>query len=357
MITSDGSTPAYNNGLRCDGGYSASTCTYGTVAGMALRATTSALWMNGGGDHWRIIANDLSCPNGDGQQGCFTTNEISNVLFYGNYSHDNSSVLGTSSKQFHSVYFSTDSNHITVGWNKCLNNFTCRALQFHSSPLGNGPGDPTGFQQFDLHVHDNFFDGDRCNGINFATIDPSKGPVEAYNNLIINVGRGPDSTEGGSEAYGAIYMPNYTPNQGQQPGTGTVLIYNNTIWNSGNFSFLGTPGGAFENDATTNMTMNLRNNIVYSAVAATEYINPSNTGAITGSNNVWFGSSSAAPTQTTGNITSDPLFVNIGNKDFHLQSGSPAKDAGLTISGLIMDLDGISRPQGPAYDIGAYEFH
>jgi hypothetical protein len=43
------------------------------------------------------------------------------------------------------------------------------------------------------------------------------------------------------------------------------------------------------------------------------------------------------------------------NKDFHLQSSSPAKDAGVTISTLLDDLDGVTRPQGSAFDVGAYE--
>lgn len=48
------------------------------------------------------------------------------------------------------------------------------------------------------------------------------------------------------------------------------------------------------------------------------------------------------------------LFVNPGS-NFHLKSGSPAIDAGRTLSGVTVDLDGNSRPRGNGYDVGAYE--
>jgi hypothetical protein len=54
----------------------------------------------------------------------------------------------------------------------------------------------------------------------------------------------------------------------------------------------------------------------------------------------------------------NPLFVDAANDNFQLLAGSPCRDAGtdLSASGLIDDLLGVSRPQGAAYDIGAYEF-
>src|SRR6266480_3437096 len=53
----------------------------------------------------------------------------------------------------------------------------------------------------------------------------------------------------------------------------------------------------------------------------------------------------------------DPQFVNPSALDFRLQAGSPAIDAGVTLSYVSSDLLGVSRPQGAAYDIGAFEFH
>jgi hypothetical protein len=49
------------------------------------------------------------------------------------------------------------------------------------------------------------------------------------------------------------------------------------------------------------------------------------------------------------------LFVNAAGHDYHLSAASPARDAGLTLAEVTRDLDGVSRPSGPAADIGAYE--
>jgi len=49
------------------------------------------------------------------------------------------------------------------------------------------------------------------------------------------------------------------------------------------------------------------------------------------------------------------LFVNPGSNDYHLKTGSPAINAGTTLADCTDDKEGVSRPQGGAYDIGCYE--
>jgi hypothetical protein len=71
-----------------------------------------------------------------------------------------------------------------------------------------------------------------------------------------------------------------------------------------------------------------------------------------------------------GCLVSDPKFVNGTTNDFHLQAESPAIDAATTPStytalfaakfpgnSIAFDRDGIPRPQGPSWDIGAYEYN
>ncbi len=315
-----------------------------------------------GGTGWKIVGNDIECPGGDGQVGCVQASGASGIKFYGNEVH-NAGAGPMASKFYHAVYFSTDSNHIDVGWNHIHDNFTCRAVQFHSSPLCRpdcGARDQTGHDQFDLHVHDNLIHGDSCNGINFATVDPSKGPVEAYNNVIYHVGVADPKDGGGS--FSCIYVAGIT-NHGPV-GTGTVEVFNNTLYDcaanrSGN---AGGSRGAFSvGAAPAGLTMLLRNNVVYQLPG--EVYLDGNKAQITGDKNLWFGAGNG-PGRTSGNINADPQFVDLGKFDFHLRVTSPARDAGTTVlpnnpfatsKGRAMDKDGLVRPQGKAFDLGAYE--
>ena len=65
-----------------------------------------------------------------------------------------------------------------------------------------------------------------------------------------------------------------------------------------------------------------------------------------------------AGTATTqfNNLASDPWFVNQNYYDYRLRSGSPAINAGMLISQVLVDLLGVARPQGAGVDIGAYEY-
>jgi hypothetical protein len=293
--------------------------------------------------------------------GCVETSQASGIRFYGNEVH-NAGAGPVASKFYHAVYFSTDSNHIDVGWNHVHDNFTCRAVQFHSSPLcrpGCGSNDETGRNQFDLHIHDNLIHGDSCNGINFATVDPSKGPVEAYNNVIYHVGIA-DPKDGGG-AFSCIYVAGIT-NHGQA-GTGIVEIFNNTLYDCGANRSRNSDGsrGAFSvGGGSSGLTMRLRNNIVYQ-LSGEIYIDGSKA-QITGEKNLWFGAGNG-PAQTSGNVGADPQFANLGRFDFHLRATSPARDAGtavlpnnpFVIGDRATDKDGVQRPQGKAFDLGAYE--
>jgi parallel beta-helix repeat protein len=53
--------------------------------------------------------------------------------------------------------------------------------------------------------------------------------------------------------------------------------------------------------------------------------------------------------------TPGALFVDAGSDDYELSPTSPALDAGETRADVPTDILGVARPQGPGFDIGAYE--
>lgn len=313
---------------------------YWTLAGLILRGGNQGLKLvlvSG----WRIVANDMSCPNGDGPVACFEAAGSENLQVLGNFIHD--SGRSSAGKQYHSMYFTTDSNHIDVGWNTIANNRSCRGIQFHSSPLDAN----SGFNQYDLIVHDNLIHGQVCDGINFATIDPSKGPVLAYNNVIYAVGTGPDP-HGEISNYACISSPGIT-NRGA-PGTGAADFFNNTLYDCGSRG--GVNSGAFHVGAGS-PTVRLRNNIVV-AQKGENYLEPAgNASRIAGSHNLWFGAGNG-PANLTANIKADPRFENLANFDLHLQPQSPAVGAG-TDAGISSDFDGVPRPRNGVCDLGAFQ--
>ena len=52
----------------------------------------------------------------------------------------------------------------------------------------------------------------------------------------------------------------------------------------------------------------------------------------------------------------DPAFVDAANLNFRLKSSSGARDKGISLNLVGIDLDGTKRPQGGVHDIGAFEF-
>jgi len=104
----------------------------------------------------------------------------------------------------------------------------------------------------------------------------------------------------------------------------------------------------------------IANNIFYQPTTAAVWFD---TGALTNvtlSNNLSFGaalSEGLSGMTSAGNLVNvDPGFVSVSGLDFHVQAGSPAVGAGMTLSSVPNDLDGYLR-SGTAYTIGAYQFH
>jgi uncharacterized protein YjdB len=149
-----------------------------------------------------------------------------------------------------------------------------------------------------------------------------------------------------------------------------VEIYNNTLYDCGSHSASFANNGSFMiNGGDTSLLVKIRNNVMCQ-IGSEPFGDGGgwNSTYVTGSNNVTFSTGGqAAPNILTGNIAADPLFLATSSANFHLQTGSPAIDAGVTVSGSNTynnylpwndnprDHDGIERPQRSAFDIGAYE--
>ena len=87
------------------------------------------------------------------------------------------------------------------------------------------------------------------------------------------------------------------------------------------------------------------------------FVNASSSGTVLDVRNLLM-LGSALPSQAAGpsnRAVPASAFVNAGSHNYQLRDGSPAVDAGVAIISVTHDRRGTSRPQGKAFDIGAYE--
>jgi hypothetical protein len=121
-----------------------------------------------------------------------------------------------------------------------------------------------------------------------------------------------------------------------------VELYNNTIYNAGGFCLSSVSG-----------TITVKNNVCFSNNAGGAQVSLS--GTITSTHNAYGGTWSAACTSCVSGVTS-AAFTNAAGGDFSIPTTSALKDVGTTIATFANDYAGTSRPQGAAWDIGAYEY-
>ena len=176
------------------------------------------------------------------------------------------------------------------------------------------PGCATNMKIYNNKIHNNAGDG----GVTLNHGDN----ILFYNNLIYN------NTNGG---IASICFP----------GSGTLnntQVYNNTFYNN---------GGATIDICSGAANTQVKNNIIRNAVVQVQNASGSSVFA-----------TNLCPSSGTGcTRIGNPNFVNEGAADFHLQiTSTAALNVGTTLSAVTTDLAGVSRPQGVAYEIGAYEF-
>jgi parallel beta-helix repeat protein len=142
-------------------------------------------------------------------------------------------------------------------------------------------------------------------------------------------------------------------------GSGSENVaYGNVVWGNGG-TITGTGGMWIAYNAATGNK--LFNNTIYSNVGCCIRIRTDGNAEVV--NNICWRNSNDGVVDETGtatvlnNFNGDPCFVNAPAGNFALQAGSAAIDAGVSLDEVSSDCQGVSRPQGNGFDIGAFEFY
>jgi hypothetical protein len=131
---------------------------------------------------------------------------------------------------------------------------------------------------------------------------------------------------------GGIYVVSSEPSASQ------AILINNTIADNGD---TGVVGWQY-------IALTLTNNLIAGHATGVNTTVPASATVAADTNLFW---NTHDPITGTNAILQDPLLA----PGYGLRPGSPALDKGLTIPWLTADLEGTARPQGSAYDIGAFE--
>lgn len=241
------------------------------------------------------------------------------------------------------IYFAGRTIGGEVGWSRLYNiptEYFGKGIQIRANDYTTEP--PEGYHQ-NISVHDTVFDTISKDAIGWG--DSAGVGMKFYNNIVTNTG---------------IFEPKDLSGLRLNNGSGIadlhIEIYNNTFygqdptkWSIAFDSQLGATGSAV-----------IKDNIFQAAAQTEQYytaISGFDFSKVTASNNIWYGSNQAVPMWDTNPINKDPLLINptAPTRNFRLQSGSPAIDAGVK-SPVTRDIDGQIRPQGATFDIGAYEY-
>lgn len=149
--------------------------------------------------------------------------------------------------------------------------------------------------------------------------------ISIYNNIVYN--------SAGGISFFIISMP--TPFE-------NIYIYHNLMYNNT------SRGGLRTNDYAMNNVV-VKNNIFWRNSPNIDKV-----GNAIVDNNLFNTGADARQNGTNARTVDNVGFVSESGKDFHLTDASPAINTGISVP-VSTDFDGVTRPQGSAFDIGPYE--
>ncbi len=311
-----------------------------TMLGGAFNISSGGFWQNenSGATNGRIIGNVLSAMY------CTACNTMTGLLsiegsgwrVLGNELKDTAGVPSINNN--HGIYVNTGSDDVEIGWNYVHDLHVGHVIQVHTDIR---------YTYHDIRIHDNVLTAtnhDDTRGISVLDMidyDPNTGAGsygKIYNNILYNVG----------QDFSGIAVAG-----------GYWKIYNNTFYH------VKSKDGIIWVERTRSGQIpkaEIFNNIFYSEGLRSDlgrnppYVSYSNNSDATLSNNLYFNAGNG-PSADVNAVNADPLFTNAAGGDFALQATSPAIDHGNAgVTGVVArDHAGVSRPQGGAVDIGAYE--
>jgi len=212
------------------------------------------------------------------------------------------------------------------------------------SSYQNGDGFSDDAGTYNLTISNSIAYGNQDSGFDIRAVNFSCTNCKSYNNVKYGF-RLWDNGGPYTMINGLAYGNGWFPLMFQQLGPVTYL-YNCTFVNSP-----GDRGYAIDQPAS---------NLVIRNTIFSGFTSGMSNGTLTGIDDdysLYFtASGTLGYTMGAHSLKADPLFVSPSSGDYHLQAESPAIDAGTTLAQVTADLDGISRPQGAAYDIGTYEY-
>jgi trimeric autotransporter adhesin len=330
-----------------------------TVVGQDYSLTCQNVYPGGACNYLRIVGNNLHCT--DSCTGLDLEMPADHIAIYGNESAQN--CLGNPNCNYnnraYSFYFGGygAQSNFDVGWNR-----------LHDNPFGKGIqvyGHVAGDTITHLVIHDNEIYNNTMTGIELGGSDGNTDFVQdafLYNNILWNNANGAPVSH---MVFGGVEL------QGLDANDGTYTLYNNTFYANSPAHNGIQAGGAIAFGTNGVRSVSLTNNIFYGAPGSPCYLYFDDSSApaasrVLFSNNLYFaaGSGPSGCNYNVGSINvgsdakgvnANPNFANPSASNFHLTAGSPAIDAGID-TGITTDFDGVARPQGSAFDIGAFEF-